>query len=76
MVKRVSKLERLIAELCPNGVEHKFLKEISIISGACVDKKINSNEQPIKLLNYMDVYRNNYIDNSLEFMEVTASENK
>jgi type I restriction enzyme S subunit len=72
----MSKLDKLIEELCPDGVEYKSLKEIAVVSGAGVDKKINANEQPIKLLNYMDVYRNNYIDSSLDFMEVTASENK
>ena len=72
----MSKLDKLIEELCPDGVEYKSIKEIAVVSGAGVDKKINANEQPIKLLNYMDVYRNNYIDGSLDFMEVTASENK
>jgi type I restriction enzyme S subunit len=72
----MARLDKLIEELCPHGVEYKSLKEIAVVSGAGVDKKINTNEQPIKLLNYMDVYRNNYIDSSLDFMEVTASENK
>ena len=49
----MGKLDRLIEELCPNGVEYKSLKEIAVVSGAGVDKKINTNEQPIKLLNYI-----------------------
>lgn len=72
----MSKLDELIEELCPDGVEYVKLKEVAIVSGAGVDKKIKADEQPVKLLNYMDVYRDNYIDNSLDFMEVTASESK
>jgi len=39
-----------------------------------VDKKIDPQEIPIKLINYMDVYKNTKIDNSIEFMRVTANE--
>ena len=76
MTKPMNKIEKLIEELCPQGVEFKALNEISIISGAGVDKKINHDEKHIKLLNYMDVYRNRYIDCKIPTMEVTASNKK
>ena len=41
-------------------VERK-LGEIGEISGAGVDKKINKNEISVKLLNYLDVYKNDYL---------------
>ncbi len=39
----------------------KKLGEIGDITGAGVDKKINKNEIPIKLLNFLDVYKNDYL---------------
>ncbi|UTC83801.1 restriction endonuclease subunit S [Treponema denticola] len=52
--------------------EWKRLGEVALISGAGVDKKINHDEVPIKLLNYMDVYKNLYINKNTPNMEVTA----
>jgi type I restriction enzyme, S subunit len=43
------------------GWETKKLGEIAEITSAGVDKKINPNEIPVALLNYMDVYKRNYI---------------
>ena len=39
-----------------------------------VDKKLKSNEHPVKLCNYMDVYNNSFIHSNLDFMEATATE--
>ena len=39
-----------------------------------VDKKTNSGETQVRLCNYMDVYRNFYITNLLDFMCATATE--
>lgn len=58
----MSKLEQLIAKLCPNGVEYKELGEMGNFGNIGVDKKINDKEQEIYLLNYMDVYKNNLIN--------------
>lgn len=41
--------------------EKKDLGELGEISGAGVDKKIRPNEPPVRLVNYMDVYRRNFI---------------
>jgi type I restriction enzyme S subunit len=39
----------------------KTLGEIGLISGAGVDKKIKANENAVRLLNYMDVYKRDFI---------------
>ena len=57
-------------------VEWKPLGDVCELSNTGVDKKINDNEQTITLLNYVDVFRNNYIDNSIPKMQVTASDKK
>jgi type I restriction enzyme S subunit len=41
--------------------ETKTLGELGKISGAGVDKKIRPGEPPVRLVNYMDVYRRNFI---------------
>lgn len=41
-----------------------------------VDKKTDTGEQAVRLCNYMDVYYENYITNSLPFMEATANPNE
>lgn len=38
-----------------------------------VDKKTNDQEIPIQLCNYIDVYKNDYITNNIQFMDATAS---
>jgi type I restriction enzyme S subunit len=37
-----------------------------------VDKKINHDESPVYLCNYMDVFKNEYITQKIPFMEATA----
>lgn len=49
------------------------LVDVSKILFSNVDKKINEGEQPTKLCNYMDVYRNAMISDSIDFMRATAS---
>jgi len=41
--------------------EEKKLGEIGMVTGAGVDKKINSSEEWVRLLNYMDIYKRDYI---------------
>ena len=57
-------------------VEWKKLKEISQVTGAGVDKKKKENEQEVKLLNYMDVYKRKYIDSNTLSMVVTSQKDK
>lgn len=37
-----------------------------------VDKKSHDGEQPVRLCNYTDVYYNDFITSTLEFMHATA----
>ena len=69
----MSKIDELLKN---EKVEWKKLGEIAEIAGAGVDKKIVLGELPIKLLNYMDVYKNQYINSNIPTMNVTAPENK
>lgn len=47
MKKRMSKLERLIEELCPNGVEYKELKNILTIKNGKDYKEFEEGEVPV-----------------------------
>lgn len=57
-------------------VEWKELIEIADISATGVDKKKNDNENKVILLNYMDVFRNQYLNKDTPKMIVTASDKK
>ena len=57
-------------------MEYKELGELGIFENIGVDKKINVNEKEILLLNYTDIYKNNYIDSSIPKMIVTANDKK
>jgi|SaaInlStandDraft_3_1057020.scaffolds.fasta_scaffold16722_2 type I restriction enzyme, S subunit len=72
----MNKIEQLLQKYCPDGVEFKELSKIAEVSWAWIDKKIIDWEQEITLLNYMDVYRNHYIDWKIPKMKVTANDNK
>ena len=50
------------------------LSNIAQIIVSNVDKKVEENEAPVLLCNYMDVYQNEYITSNLEFMRGSASE--
>lgn len=52
--------------------EVKRLEEVGEISGAGVDKKIRSNESPIRLLNYMDVYKKDFLKSDDFWHSVSA----
>jgi len=57
-------------------IEFKSLGEVAEISNIGVDKKININEKEIRLLNFVDVFKNQYISNDTPTMIATASEKK
>jgi type I restriction enzyme S subunit len=52
------------------------LKEISNIQNSNVDKKSNENETPVQLCNYVDVYKNDFIKASIDFMWATANKSE
>lgn len=57
----------------PEHWEVQRLKDLADIQNSNVDKKTHPNELLIKLCNYVDVYKNDFIDSSLDFMEATAT---
>lgn len=56
----------------PEHWDLKRLKELSNIQNSNVDKNSKDNEIPVKLCNYVDVYKNEFINSSLNFMDATA----
>lgn len=52
--------------------ETKRLEELGEISGAGVDKKINSHEMPVRLVNYLDVYNKTFLYSKDLIHEVSA----
>jgi type I restriction enzyme S subunit len=61
-----------------NGVNKKWLnkklKYIADIKFSNVDKHTIEDEVAVRLCNYVDVYKNDYITNNLEFLNATATE--
>jgi type I restriction enzyme S subunit len=49
------------------------LKRVAKLLVSNVDKKSSKDEVPVVLCNYMDVYENEYITNTINFMPATAS---
>lgn len=54
----------------------KSLHELGEFSGGGVDKKIRKDESMIRLLNFLDVYRNDFIFSSMLHHKVTAKDTK
>ena len=52
------------------------LSELADVRVSNVDKKIDRVEKSIKLCNYMDVYPNEYVTASIDFMAATASKSE
>ncbi len=75
-MSNINNIQELIKEFYSNDIEWKKLSEISFISNTGIDKKINKNEKEVIILNYMDVYKNKYINKSIPKMIVTASDIK
>lgn len=56
-----------------NAWTMRKLRDLATIRVSNVDKKSFVGEKPIKLCNYMDVYSNEYITSSIQFMEASAT---
>ena len=56
--------------------ETKRLADIGEISGAGVDKKVNPNEVPVRLVNYLDVYNKTFLYSKDLTHEVTTKPEK
>ena len=70
------KINSLIREYCPDGVEFVTLGELGLFENIGVDKKIIDGEKKVLLLNFMDVMRNKHIYKSTLSMVVSASNSK
>lgn len=72
----MNQIEKLVLELCPNGVAKVPLGSIVQIANRGVDKVENPDEEEVFLLNYMDVYSNREIGLDQVSSKTTATENK
>lgn len=54
----------------------KKLKFLATVQPSNVDKKTVEGEEPVLLCNYTDVYKNEYIDGRLDFMQASATEDE
>ena len=72
----MSKIDKLIKQLCPDGIVFVELGELGLFENIGVDKKILEGEKKVMLLNFMDVMRNKHIHKNILSMEVSASETK
>jgi type I restriction enzyme S subunit len=52
------------------------LKNLFTVKPSNVDKRINEEEQEVKLCNYVDVYYNDFITSDLNFMDGSANEHE
>lgn len=66
-------LEAPTAPGLPHGWRDVVLGDLGEFSTSSVDKKVNTAELPVRLVNYMDVYRSPYLTSQLDYMQVTAS---
>lgn len=60
----------------PTHWKVKKLKYVSLVQPSNVDKKSNDKEIPVRLCNYVDVYKNEFITGDIDFMEATAKEDE
>ena len=56
--------------------QFKKLGEIADVTGSGVDKKVHADETPVRLVNYMDVYRRDFIRSEILDHWVTAPSHK
>ena len=52
------------------------LSDVADVRVSNVDKKTSNAETPVKLCNYMDVYTNDYVTGSIDFMAASASKSE
>jgi len=60
----------------PEHWDVRRLKDLSKIQNSNVDKKSHDDEVPVKLCNYVDVYKNEFISAALDFMDATANKSE
>jgi type I restriction enzyme S subunit len=60
----------------PEHWEIKKLKYLSTLLFSNVDKKKYDDESEVKSCNYVDVYKNDYITENIDFLEITATKSE
>ena len=50
-----------------------WLKHVAAVRPSNVDKKTVEGQEPVRLCNYVDVYKNDYITEDFEFMQASAT---
>ena len=77
-IRKVSKLDQLIKELCPDGVEWKTLGDVGDLLGGLTGKsKDDFNNGNAKFITYMNVFSNSFTDtNTNDFVTINNDENQ
>ena len=57
----------------PQHWEVRRLRDVADMRVSNVDKHVREDEIPVRLCNYVDVYKNDYIDDTMAFMSATAT---
>ena len=60
----------------PEHWEVKRLKDVADVKFSSIDKHSYDDEASVKLCNYIDVYKNEFINSSISFMDGSASESE
>lgn len=58
----------------PSGWREERIHDVAELRTSNVDKKSEEGEKPVRLCNYVDVYKNDKVTMALDFMEATATE--
>ncbi|TAK64591.1 MAG: restriction endonuclease subunit S, partial [Dehalococcoidia bacterium] len=57
----------------PKGWAKRSIGDVATVRFSSVDKKSVAGEKSVHLCNYMEVWKNPYIDDDMPFMEATAN---
>jgi type I restriction enzyme S subunit len=72
----MNRIEKLISEICPEGVPFVALGSIAQVANRGVDKVAKADEGEVFLLNFMDVYKNREITPNHLHAKTTANSNQ
>ncbi len=57
----------------PDHWEVKRLRNVVNMRVSNVDKHVKADEEPVRLCNYVDVYKKDYVNKQMDFMQATAT---
>ena len=60
----------------PTHWDVRRIRDVVDMRVSNVDKHVKEDEEPVRLCNYVDVYKNDYIDEQMNFMQATATANE